>query len=156
MEISLLGRRKIAVLFLLGVGIPSLALGYLAFRGIRNELALLEQRRLGEHRTLAGLVSDTIAARIAIVERTFIGAVADHADPLAPELTDSLAVWKEQEPLVEEVFLLEAPELRTGLPEGANLSEFGWSPNGERIVFMVLIGGEPEFWLISDFLPGGR
>jgi len=44
-------------------------------------------------------------------------------------------------------------ELRTGLPEGANLSEFGWSPNGEKIVFMALIGGEPELWLISDFLP---
>ena len=44
-------------------------------------------------------------------------------------------------------------ELCTGLPEGANLSEFGWSPNGEKIVFMALIGGEPEFWLISDFLP---
>lgn len=47
-------------------------------------------------------------------------------------------------------------ELRTGLPEGANLSEFGWSPNGEKIVFMASIGGEPEFWLISDFLPEGR
>jgi len=46
MELSLLRRRKIPLLFLLGVGIPSLALSYLAFRGIRNELALLEQRRL--------------------------------------------------------------------------------------------------------------
>ncbi|MCK5712104.1 MAG: hypothetical protein KAI25_05270 [Hyphomicrobiaceae bacterium] len=44
-------------------------------------------------------------------------------------------------------------ELRTGLPEGANHSEFGWSPSGEKIVFMALIGGEPEFWLIRDFLP---
>jgi Tol biopolymer transport system component len=44
-------------------------------------------------------------------------------------------------------------ELRTGLPEGANHSEFGWSPNGEKIVFMALIGGESELWLISDFLP---
>ncbi|MCK5652147.1 MAG: PD40 domain-containing protein, partial [Gemmatimonadetes bacterium] len=42
-------------------------------------------------------------------------------------------------------------ELRTGLPEGANLSEFGWSPNGAKIVFMALIGGDAEFWLISDF-----
>lgn len=43
-------------------------------------------------------------------------------------------------------------ELRTGLPEDAELSEFGWSPDGEKIAFMVSIGGEPEFWLISDFL----
>jgi Tol biopolymer transport system component len=47
-------------------------------------------------------------------------------------------------------------ELRTGLPETANLSEFGWSPDGEKIAFMATMGGEAEFWLISDFLPGGR
>jgi Tol biopolymer transport system component len=44
-------------------------------------------------------------------------------------------------------------ELRTGLPEDAQLGDFGWSPDGEKIAFMVSIGGEPEFWLISDFLP---
>jgi len=49
-------------------------------------------------------------------------------------------------------------ELRTGLPEDAKLGDFGWSPDGERIAFMVTLGGEAEFWLISDFLPsnGGR
>jgi len=46
-------------------------------------------------------------------------------------------------------------ELRTGLPANADLSEFGWSPDSERIVFMASIGGELEFWLISDFLPEG-
>jgi Tol biopolymer transport system component len=44
-------------------------------------------------------------------------------------------------------------ELRAGLPEDARLSEFGWSPDGEKIAFMASIGGEPEFFLISDFLP---
>ncbi|MFH1833800.1 MAG: tetratricopeptide repeat protein [bacterium] len=43
-------------------------------------------------------------------------------------------------------------ELRTGLPGNADLSEFGWSPDGEKIVFMASTGGEPELWLISDFL----
>ena len=47
-------------------------------------------------------------------------------------------------------------ELRTGLPESADLSEFGWSPDGERIVFLAQIGGDNEFWLISDFLPQER
>ncbi len=47
-------------------------------------------------------------------------------------------------------------ELRTGLPENAGLSEFGWSPDGEKIVFMASIGGKLELWLISDFLPAGR
>jgi len=43
-------------------------------------------------------------------------------------------------------------ELRTGLPADADLREVSWSPNGERIVFMALIGGDSEFFLISDFL----
>ena len=47
-------------------------------------------------------------------------------------------------------------ELRTGLPEGARLSEFDWSPDGEKIVFLSNIGGKAEFWLISDFLPPGK
>ena len=46
--------------------------------------------------------------------------------------------------------------LRKGLTDGADLSEFGWSPDGKKIVFMASIGGDLEFWLISDFLPKGR
>ncbi len=46
----------------------------------------------------------------------------------------------------------ETTELQTGLPENFDLSEFGWSPDGEKIVFVSSMGGEVEFWLISDFL----
>jgi hypothetical protein len=65
MERSQFWRRKIPRLFLLGVGLPSLALSYLAVRGVRNELALQEQRTLGAHRALAALAGDSLAARIA-------------------------------------------------------------------------------------------
>ncbi|KPK34804.1 MAG: hypothetical protein AMJ65_17905, partial [Phycisphaerae bacterium SG8_4] len=44
-------------------------------------------------------------------------------------------------------------ELRTGLPDNTKLSEFGWSPDGEKIAFMGSTGDEAEFWLIEDFLP---
>ena len=47
----------------------------------------------------------------------------------------------------------EPQELLTGLPKNARNSEFGWSPDGEKIVFLSSIGGGSEFWLISDFLP---
>ena len=47
----------------------------------------------------------------------------------------------------------EPEELRSGLPENAELGEFGWSPDGSKIVFIASIGGEAEFWLIDNFLP---
>ena len=47
----------------------------------------------------------------------------------------------------------ESQELRTGLPEDARLGDFDWSPDGFQIAFVASMGGEPEFWLISDFLP---
>ena len=50
----------------------------------------------------------------------------------------------------------EPGELRTGLPENAKLSEFGWSPDGEKIAFFASIGGEAEFWLIENFLPESK
>lgn len=47
----------------------------------------------------------------------------------------------------------ESQELPTGLPEDARLGDFDWSPDGSQIAFVASMGGEPEFWLISDFLP---
>jgi Tol biopolymer transport system component len=47
----------------------------------------------------------------------------------------------------------ESQELTTGLTKDAKLSEFSWSPDGEKIAFFGSTGGEAEFWLISNFLP---
>jgi Tol biopolymer transport system component len=47
----------------------------------------------------------------------------------------------------------ESQELRTGLPDNAALGDFDWSPDGSQIAFVATMGGEHEFWLISDFLP---
>ena len=47
----------------------------------------------------------------------------------------------------------EKTDLKTGLPENFYASEFDWSPDGQKITFMTTSGDEPEFWLISNFLP---
>jgi Tol biopolymer transport system component len=47
-------------------------------------------------------------------------------------------------------------QLHTGLPEGTRSGTFSWSPNGEKIAFVGSSGGDPEFWLISEFLPKER
>ena len=47
----------------------------------------------------------------------------------------------------------ESQELRTGLPEDAELGDFDWSRDGSQLAFVASMGGDAEFWLISDFLP---
>jgi len=107
MEFLLLKRRKLPLLFLLGVGVPSLALGFLAFRGIQNELALLEQRRLDDHRALAEFISDTLATHIDGTERDFSQIISGQASPLSSALIRSLDSLKAQLPLIETAFLLD-------------------------------------------------
>lgn len=44
-------------------------------------------------------------------------------------------------------------ELETGLSQNVQISEFSWSPNGEKIAFVASSGGELEFYLVENFLP---
>lgn len=44
-------------------------------------------------------------------------------------------------------------ELETGLSPNVQISEFSWSPNGEKIAFVASSGGELEFYLVENFLP---
>jgi Tol biopolymer transport system component len=43
-------------------------------------------------------------------------------------------------------------EVPTGLPD-AHLMQMAWSPDGKTIAFSALQGGDPELWLMEDFLP---
>ncbi|MBT6767077.1 MAG: hypothetical protein HOA90_21290, partial [Prolixibacteraceae bacterium] len=43
--------------------------------------------------------------------------------------------------------------LPTGLPKESRQGRFSWSPDGKKIAFKNIIGGRPEFYMISDFLP---
>ena len=57
MAISIHKRKRIPLLFLIGIGIPCLLLGYLAFRGIQNDKALLEKEKLNDHRKILDLIT---------------------------------------------------------------------------------------------------
>ncbi len=117
MEFLLPKRRKLAFLFLLGVGLPSFALAILAFRGIQNELALLEQRRLDEYRSLADRISDSILADVDRAESSLSRLVAAGGGgptaPFARGLDSLLAA----DPLVDVAFFLE-PDGRVRVPTG--------------------------------------
>lgn len=43
--------------------------------------------------------------------------------------------------------------LQTDLPKNARQHALSWSPDSKKIAFRNNIGGNAEFWLISDFLP---
>jgi len=48
-------RQRTVLLFVLGIGLPSILLGYLAFRGIRNDQPLLEREQSEDLRRIASI-----------------------------------------------------------------------------------------------------
>jgi len=91
---------------LFGIGLPSAILIYLAFRGIQNDQALLEQERRKEHQRIAERVSESVDENIRAVEHAFNSTIADYSSALLHSL-DSL---KQKHPLVEELFYFQNGE----------------------------------------------
>lgn len=111
METSIHRRRRILLHFVLGIGLPSLLLGYLALRGIQNDIALLEKERINEHDAVAQQIIDSTNEEISAAERAFLESVANHQASLdAAAILRSLERLKSRQPLVEEVFLFESAE----------------------------------------------
>jgi hypothetical protein len=115
MEFSLPRRRKLVFLFLLGVGVPSLALAFLAFRGIQNELALLEQRQLDGYRTLADRISDSILSQVDRAEASVSRLVAAQQGAPVSHLEEAFDSLRADHSLIEAAFFLD-PDGRVRLP----------------------------------------
>jgi signal transduction histidine kinase len=112
MEVSGRKRKKIFLLFLLGIGLPSLLLGYFAFRGIQNDQALLEKRQLDDHRQAADQVALSIDRSIFEMEQAFVKTLFDQEDSEAPDFLSSLGDLKNRYPLLEEaLFFRNADEI---------------------------------------------
>ena len=83
-------QKRALLLFLLGIVVPSALLGYLAFRGIQNDQALLEKNRTDAQRRAAELITRTVADRIGAAEQALLAALpnppADLPATLAPRL----------------------------------------------------------------------
>jgi signal transduction histidine kinase len=100
-------RRRIILLFGAGIVLPSLLLGYLAFRGIQNDRALLEKERLEETRRTANLVLRAVDDEITAVEGALSKAVTGLAESPSAELAPTLEKLAAVSPLVEQVFYLQ-------------------------------------------------
>lgn len=67
-------RTRILLYFLLGIAIPSGLLGYLAFRGIRNERALIERERRTELEANSEHLTTEVESQLLALERRVAGA----------------------------------------------------------------------------------
>lgn len=76
-------RTRILLYFLLGILLPSGLLGYLAFRGIQNERALVERERRTELETVADRMTAAIESRLLELERTVQSARPEELSGLA-------------------------------------------------------------------------
>jgi signal transduction histidine kinase len=126
-------RKRIPLLFFLGIGIPCLLLGYLAFRGIQNDQALLEKERLNEHRKNLELITRTVEDEILKAEQACFKIITEHQGISNPDLIRSMDSLKNQNPLIEEVFILENSG-NIQLPA----SKFLFLPNGSTKSFSAL------------------
>lgn len=65
-------------------------LGYLAFRGIQNDQALLEKEKLNDHRRTLELITRSVEENILTVEQTFLLALTKSQDIYQPKLIRSI------------------------------------------------------------------
>ena len=129
-------RRRIVLLFGFGIVLPSLLLGYLAFRGIQNDRALVEKGRLEAVKKAGDEVIRSVGAAVTAVEEAVSEAAAyslGSEPPATPAALDKLAAGN---PLIEQLFRFQSSgELRFPLekplyvPDGSR--EAGPLPAGE-------------------------
>jgi len=95
--------RRIILLFVLGIGLPSSLLGYLALRGIRNDQALLEQERREELMQIAAATVVAHDSGLAVVGLALDSVLVQADSPdVAP--IPALNHLASHHPLIEAVF----------------------------------------------------
>ena len=99
-------RRRIVLLFGLGIVLPSLLLGYLAFRGIQNDRALLEKERLEDTRRAAERVTRAVDDALRSAEGALANTVRELAGKPAAELASALEKLAAGNPLIGQAFQL--------------------------------------------------
>ena len=86
-------RRRIVFLFGFGIVLPSLLLGYLAFRGIQNDRALVEKERLEDTRRAADRVTRAVDDAITAAEEALAKAVGEQTEKPPAELAPAFRQW---------------------------------------------------------------
>ena len=99
---------RIFFLFFLGIGVPSLLLGYLAFRGVRNDQALLERDKREELRSLTDTITAEIENEISRTEKSFLDMISEESGLDKSSHFKNLYSFKEQNPMAGEPFFIDS------------------------------------------------
>ena len=106
-------RRRIVLLFGFGIVLPSLLLGYLAFRGIQNDRALVEKERLEAIQKVSDRIVRSVDAAITAVEDGLSEAAAKDAGSPPAGMPAALEKLAAGDPLIEHLFQFQpSKELR--------------------------------------------
>jgi len=107
METAKHKRRRIILLFVLGIALPCFLLGYLAYRGIQNDQALLERETLNQHRRIARQITQALRESLLTTEHIFLRALTNRQTRREPASLPALDTLKIQFPAIEEIFLFD-------------------------------------------------
>jgi len=107
METAKQKRRRIILLFALGIALPCILLGYFAYRGIQNDQALLERETLNQHRRIARQITQALRESFLTAEHGFLRALVNRQTRQEPASWLALDTLKIQFPAIEEIFLFD-------------------------------------------------
>jgi tetratricopeptide (TPR) repeat protein len=110
MKSALPKRTRVILLFLFGIVLPCWLLGYLAFRGVQNDLALLEKNRVDEHRRIGEQVSQAIDKSFLNAEQAFQKILSEKNPSNPSDMIQQLEGLKTSHPLIEEVFAIQSDQ----------------------------------------------
>lgn len=100
-------RKRILLLFFFGIALPSFLLGYLAFRGIQNDQALVERERQNRHRAIVELIVGSLDAGIARIERSLDQTTSALQGTVPHDLSPGLDSLRRREALIQGIFFLD-------------------------------------------------
>ncbi|MFC1475607.1 ATP-binding protein [Candidatus Zixiibacteriota bacterium] len=127
---------KVYVLFLLALGLPSLILGSLALRGIKNDRALAEQELLSQHEGIAGALIRQLETDLHQMEVTLSSFLHNHPTFAEADLHSAIKELKTLTPFVDVVFAVKPDALvfppTTILYNPPELAEFTKSDRGPQ------------------------
>jgi len=104
MKLVITKTQKIFILFILGIGFPCILLSFFAYRGIKNDQALIEKEKRKEFLDVANFVTTIVADTINEANQALLKTI-ESSQP-SSQVFSQIAAFKAQHAPIEEIFLV--------------------------------------------------